>query len=77
MIVDGGRNSQIHTDYGEIRVLSLDQVGRAYQELDGMELVDLALDYESDQMLEDLFPALQRFFSFASEAGEFVLVSHI
>ena len=32
---------------------------------------------EKDSMLEDLFPALQRFFTLASEADEFVLVSRI
>lgn len=77
MITKEGRHSQIHTDHGEIRVLSQDQVARAQQGLEGMQLVDLIPGDETDLMLEDLFPALQTFFTRAMEAGEFVLVSYI
>jgi hypothetical protein len=58
-------------------VLSQHQVARAQQGLEGMQLVDLILGDETDLMLEDLFPALQTFFTRAMEAGEFVLVSYI
>ncbi len=77
MITEEGRHSQIHTDHGGIRVLSRDQVTRAQKELEGMQLVNLIPDDETDLMLEDLFPALQKFFTHAAEAGEFVLVSYI
>lgn len=77
MILKEGRHSQIHTDHGEIRVLSQGQVVRAHDGLKAMELENLDPDHEADLMLEDLFPALQKFFSYAAEANEFVLVSHI
>ena len=77
MITEEGRHSQIHTDYGEIRVLSQDQVARAQKELEGMQLENLIPGDETDLMLEDLFPALQKFFTHAAVAGEFVLVSYI
>lgn len=77
MITDEGRHSQIHTDHGAIRVLSQDQVVRAQSELDAMHLGSLNQTDERDQMLEDLFPALQNFFSYAADAKEFVLVSWI
>lgn len=77
MIVEEGRRSQIHTDHGEIRVLSQGQVVRASAELAGMQLLGLVPGDENDSMLEDLFPALQKFFSYAAEADEFVLVSRI
>ncbi|MFT5906472.1 MAG: hypothetical protein ACI9E1_002082 [Cryomorphaceae bacterium] len=77
MITKEGRHSQIHTDHGGIRVLSLDQVARAQKELEGMKLENLIPGDETDLMLEDLFPALQKFFTHAAGAGEFVLVSYI
>jgi hypothetical protein len=77
MIIKEGRHSQIHTDHGEIRVLSQNQVKRADKELAGMLLDNLSSDNEADLMLEDLFPALQKFFSHAAQASEFVLVSYI
>ena len=77
MIVEEGRNSQIHTEHGEIRVLSVDQVSRAHRELAEMPMFDVVMGDETDSMLEDLFPALQKFFGYAAEAGEFVLVSWI
>lgn len=77
MIVDEGRHSQIHTDHAEIRVLSQDQVSRASAELAEMSLPALVIGDEKDSMLEDLFPALQKFFKYAAEGGEFVLVSWI
>ncbi len=79
MIMDDGRRSQIYTEHGCIRVLSQDQVMRARDGLAEMDMgdVDTVGDEEADLMLEDLFPALQRFFSLAAGANEFVLVSHI
>ncbi len=77
MILKEGRHSQIHTEYGEIRVLSVDQVVRASDGLAKMAMFDVVMGDETDSMLEDLFPALQKFFSYAAEAGDFVLVSWI
>jgi hypothetical protein len=77
LVLEEGRNSQIYTDFGEIRVLSPAQVLRVHEGLLGMDLENLNPDDESDLMLEDLFPALKNFFSYASAACEFVLVSHI
>jgi hypothetical protein len=77
MITDEGRHSQIHTDHGEIRVLSQDQVSKACAELADMQLSELTPGDENDAMLEDLFPALQTFFRHASKSNEFVLVSWI
>lgn len=77
MILEEGRHSQIHTDYGEIRVLSQDQVVRARGDLAEMKLEELIPGDEAELMLGDLFPALQKFFALAAEADEFVLVSHI
>jgi hypothetical protein len=77
LIMEEGRNSQIYTDFAEIRVLSPAQVLRAHDGLLGMDLENLNSDDETDLMLEDLFPALKKFFSYASAACEFVLVSRI
>jgi len=77
MLTDEGRNSQIHTEYGEVRVLSIDQVAKAHKLLSDMPMIVAVPGDEKDSMLEDLFPALQRFFTLASEADEFVLVSRI
>jgi hypothetical protein len=77
MITEEGRHSQIYTDHGEIRVLSKGQVSIASDELAVMELMDLVPGDEVDSMLEDLFPALQKFFRYAAVGGEFVLVSWI
>ena len=79
MITGEGRHSQTHTEHGEIRVLSQDQVCRADKELAGLDfdLADLVPGDEGDLMLEDFFPALRKFFSYAAEAKEFVLVSWI
>ena len=76
-ILSAGRHTQINTDHAEIRVLTQDQVMRFNRELHDLILKNLDLSDEVDQMLESLFPALQNFFSLASEANEFVLVSWI
>jgi len=77
MIMEEGRNSQIYTEHAEIRVLSQNQVMRAQSGLSVMQLKNLTPGDEDDEMLEDLFSAMQNFFTLASDAGEFVLVSYI
>lgn len=76
-IIEGGRKSHIHTDVAVIRVLNPDKVSKAQSELSAMNLPVSTAGSEVDMMLEDLFPALQRFFSYAAEADEFVLVSWV
>ncbi len=74
-VLVSGRRSQIYTDFAEIRVLSPDQVMAVHNGILGVQLPDPAQGQEGDMMLDDLFPAMQKFFGYACEAREFVLVS--
>lgn len=77
LILNEGRHSQIHTEHAAIRVLSQDQVKRAYSGLGAMQMLEVDNSDEDDQLLGDLFLALQNFFKIATEAEEFILVSWI
>ena len=74
-IVNGGRKSQIHTDVAEIRVLNQDQITKSQAVLSSLVLPASTPGSEADAMLEDLFPALQNFFMYAADEGDFILVS--
>ncbi len=77
MIVDEGRNTQIYTEYGEIRVLSQSQVVRASEGLSKLELVDGSPSEMGELMVEACLPGVQNFFSIAAGLNEFVLVSRV
>lgn len=74
-VLVSGRKTQIYTDFSEIRVLSPDQVTKIHNELVGIQLPDPTPGLEADMMLDDLFPAMQKFLGYACEGSEFVLVS--
>ncbi len=76
LIEKEGRDSQIDTDVGAIRVLSPAQVAQAADGLAGLT-VETEAGNEDEESLEMLFPALQKFFRMAADDGEFVLVSQI
>ena len=78
LIEKEGRDSQIYTEVGAIRVLSPGQVQLAS---DGLAELTLSLsdsvEDENEQSLKTLFPALQTFFKISADEGEFVLVSFL
>jgi len=67
--------SQIHTDVAEIRVLNQDQITKSQAVLSSLVIPASTPGSEADAMLEDLFPALQNFFMYAADEGDFILVS--